>query len=91
PGGVPKNDDQFKTLARDFISQNSTAFGLDGNAANLVLKRVRTGLSGTVVEYEQRLNGLPIIDSQIGVSIDRVGDVTSVTKNLIEVPSSKTG
>jgi hypothetical protein len=86
----PATNADYDVFVRDFMQKNATDLGLQNNAANLSLSGVRKGLSGTVVEYEQKINGIRVLDTQIGVAINNDGNVGSVTKDIVQIPTSKT-
>ena len=88
--GVPKTGAQFEAATRQLIDENAGELGVKGNEAPLTLKEVRTGLTGTFVDYQQTFAGKPILNSQLGVTLDRKGDVSSVTKSIFALPSAKT-
>jgi zinc metalloprotease ZmpB len=87
---VPKTEPQFEAATRQFIDENAKELGVKENEAPLTLKTVRSSLTGTFVEYEQTFAGKPILNSQLGVSLDPKGDVSSVTKSIFRAPSSTT-
>jgi len=88
---LPKSKIELESAAKDFVRTNASELGLSDSAASFELKSVRSSLTGTFVEYEQRLNGTLIIGSQLGVTLDAKGTVSSVVKNLIAVPTNKAG
>src|SRR5262249_9777757 len=79
----PKTAPDLDAAARGFIDDNAAELGIAGNEAGLALKSIQPSLTGTVVEYQQTLDGVPILNSQLGVSLDPNGDVSSVTKNIV--------
>ncbi|MGO8530179.1 hypothetical protein ELI49_24195 [Rhizobium ruizarguesonis] len=87
----PKTNTDYDVRVREFMEKNATDLGLQNNAANLSLSAVRKGLSGTLVEYQQNINGIPVLDTQIGVALNADGNVGSVTKDIVQIPTSKAG
>ena len=84
--GVAPNSAALSAKVQNFVAQNAKELGLDGNAAKLVVKDSRETLTGRYVDMEQRLDGIPIIDSQVQLTVSDQGAVQSVARNVVDVP-----
>lgn len=70
-----------------FVAQNAKELGLEGNAAQLVVKDMRETLTGRYVSLEQRLDGVPIIDGHIQMTFSKDGTLQSVARSVVDVPT----
>ncbi len=69
-----------EAMARQFLGENRTRLGLqDPGLGDLSRRATRRGLSHTVVRFEQRHQGLPVLAPDLAVSIDGSRRVTYVT------------
>ncbi|MCA9983206.1 MAG: hypothetical protein KDE59_02885, partial [Anaerolineales bacterium] len=65
--------------ARQFLSAHQAELGLAGpDLADLELKAIREGLTGTTVRFRQYLAGIPVYKAEIAVHINRDNRVTFV-------------
>ncbi|HEV7408506.1 MAG TPA: hypothetical protein VGO01_08475 [Bradyrhizobium sp.] len=81
------NPATFSAKVQTFVTQNAKELGLDGNAAQLVVKNTRETLTGRYVDMEQRLDGIPIIDGSVQLTVNDQGAVQSVARNVVDVPT----
>ena len=87
-GGGAVNPAALSAKVQTFVTQNAKELGLDGNAAELVVKNTRETLTGHYVDMEQRLDGIPIIDGQVQLTVNGQGAVQSVARNVVDVPTA---
>ena len=86
--GAAPNPAAISAQVQNFVAQNAKELGLEGNAAKLVVKGTRETLTGRYVNMEQRLDGIPIIDSQVQLTVSDQGAVQSVARNVVDVPAA---
>jgi Zn-dependent metalloprotease len=89
--GRTPNQAALSAKVQNFVTQNAKELGLDGNAAELVVKDTRETLTGHYVNMEQRLDGIPIIDGQVQVTVSNEGAVQSLVRNVVDVPTAAVG
>src|SRR5262249_28660848 len=77
-----------ETKIQEFVAANANELGMQGNAAQLHFKDARETLTGRYITLEQRLNGIPIIDGHVQVTVDDKGAVQSVARNIVDVPTT---
>ena len=75
-----------ETSAEALLSKAAENLGISDSPTRMVVRRVKRSLSGTYVQFEQTLNGLPIKDKVIVVSFTLQGGIQSVFRNIVEVP-----
>ena len=85
--GAAPNAAELSAKVRTFVSQNAKELGLDGNATELVVKDTRETLTGRYVDMEQRLDGIPIIDGRVQLTVNDQGAVQSVARDVVDVPT----
>ncbi len=83
------NQLELENNARKFLDDNAEPLGLDDTGSELKLKATKRSPSGTYLSYEQTIDDIPILDSQIAVSIGKGGNVRSVVRNVVRVPLAK--
>jgi hypothetical protein len=86
--GVASTPAAVSEKVQGFVTQNAKELGLDGNAAKLVVKSTRETLTGRYVDMEQQLDGIPIIDGQVQLTVGDEGKVHSVARNIVDVPTA---
>lgn len=86
--GTAPNPAAISAQVQSFVAQNAKELGLEGNAAKLVVKSTRETLTGRYVSMEQRLDDIPIIDSQVQLTVSDQGAVQSVARNVVDVPTA---
>jgi hypothetical protein len=83
------SDTEFDSNARKFLEDNAAPLGLSATGTQLRLKGTKRSLTGSHVEYEQTVGDLPILESQISVSVGTGGEVTSVVRSVVRVPLTR--
>ncbi len=93
--GIPKsiaNTDGFLTparsgspdaIAREFLTENSALFGLsprEVRSLDLTVDDLDRTTGVTYLKYEQMVRGVPVFDSEIGVTITAHGEVAIVNQ-----------
>lgn len=83
------------TIARDFLSDNTSLFRLTGSdAAALKLKREDVDAGTTFLSYAQTIGGVKVFDGDVQVVISRNGEVLSVREGFLvsnQIGKLKTG
>lgn len=77
-----------EAMAREFLAGHESLLGLA--EADMKVTRVRTGLAGTTVRFEQTVNGVPVWGTDTAVSLDRQNRVQSVFNGARSVGSVET-
>lgn len=68
--------------ARDFLSRYATRYGLSQNLSELKLRTIKHSLLGSHVYFTQTIDGLPVADAEIVVSIsEKQGRIYRVFNN----------
>ena len=76
---VPVTGATAEMQARQFLSAHRAELGLaEPDLADLELKAIREGLTGTTVRFRQYLAGIPVYKAEIAVHINRENRVTFV-------------
>ena len=83
------NPVELDNNTRKFLDDNAAPLGLADTGSELNLKETKRSLSGTYLNYEQTIGDIPILDSQIAVSVGKGGHVRSVVRNVVRVPLAK--
>src|SRR5204862_6470721 len=86
--GVASTPAAVSEKVQGFVTQNAKELGLDGNAAKLVVKSTRETLTGRYVDMEQQLDGIPIIDGQVQLTVADEGKVHSLARHIVDVPAA---
>jgi zinc metalloprotease ZmpB len=86
--GVASTPAAVSEKVQSFVTQNAKELGLDGSAAKLVVKNTRETLTGRYVDLEQQLDGIPIIDGNVQLTVGNEGKVQSVARNVVDVPTA---
>lgn len=87
--GLAPDSAALSAKVQSFVTQNAKELGLDGNAAKLVVKDTRETLTGRYVHMEQQLDGIPIVDGQVQLTVNDQGAVQSIARNVVDVPVGK--
>ena len=85
-------EDTPEAMARQYLRENVDRLRLvDPLLGDLTHRVTRQGLAGTVVRFEQRVQGVPVLAPDLAVTINRSHRVTFVTSGYepgISVPST---
>lgn len=68
----------FEDMARQYLRAAAEVLGLDPTLADLELRMVHTGPSGTVIRFRQTVAGIPVYGPDLAVKLDRARRVTHV-------------
>ena len=69
-----------EAMAREYLGAAASRLQLDSLAASdLVVRLDRDHGAGSTVRFEQRIDGVPVYDSEVAVTINRSSEVTYVT------------
>ena len=73
-------------MAREFLSRHATEFGFSNDLSDIELKRwreskVRARNDAYRVEFIQKINGIPVYNSDIGVILTKDGEVIKAFSN----------
>jgi hypothetical protein len=79
-----------QSKAREFIRKNADALELEKDASVFTLENASETLSGRHITLAQRINGVRVIDGGIQLRVGPIGDLLSVTRNVVSVPAGKT-
>lgn len=80
---------ELDSSVRAFLADNSKVLQLELGSTELAVSDVKKTLTGSYVEYDQLLHGLPILDSRVTVSVDPTGKVQRLYRDVVLVPGSK--
>ncbi len=69
--------------ARGFLERHREAFGLLRGDGGMAETRVATSAAGNHVRYRQTLRGLPVLDADIVVDLDREGRVQALASDSL--------
>ena len=81
PTGV--SGSQPEQAVNSFIASHGAAFGLDGEASALHLKRSSEGNSSTHLHYTQQYHNVPVFGSGINIQVTSGGNIKSVISNSL--------
>jgi hypothetical protein len=79
------NGDAHESIARNFLAQNNALYGLtDSQVAQLATVADYTNPAGNLswVEYEQRINGIPVFEGYVRAALTKDGEIARTTGNL---------
>ncbi len=98
PTGIPKtvaNVEGFLTdarsgsadaIARDFLTENSALFGLSAREVRrlaLTVDDLDASTGVTYLKYTQMIKGIPVFDSEMGITVSARGEVAIVNQGQI--------
>ena len=76
----PVAEDTPEAMARQFLREHGNRLRLmDPQLRDLAHRATRRGLAGTIVRFEQRFHGIPVLAPDLAVTIDRSHRVTFVS------------
>jgi hypothetical protein len=80
------SSDAHESIARGFLAQNKELYGLtDNQVAQLATVADYTNPAGNIswVEYEQRINGIPVFQGNVRAALTKDGEIARTTGNLV--------
>ena len=86
---VAATSTDLSAQANAFLSANADSLGLAGGAATVELVGQRNTMVGPYLEYRQTLNGIPILSSQVALSLTKEGELNAVTTSIVQIPENK--
>jgi len=76
--------DQPDSIARGFLDDHSTMFGLDRSQIfEMKLKNEDNDQGTTFLNYEQMIDGIPVFQGQVQVVVNADGQVISINEGLV--------
>ncbi len=81
--------DAAVSAARQDLTRYGAALGITDPAGDLsAAGQTRSGSGGTVVRFDQHVDGLPVIGGQVVVSLDRTGRLSSLQASTSDATSA---
>jgi len=71
----------IKAKADSYLKNNKTRLGIDNFSTNLRIEQVSKSPAGNHLVYQEIVEGIPVYDSRIVVSVNQYGEVSFVSGN----------